>query len=468
MVSIDTFAIDAWRIGAAILVMLGYALFCAHLFRKARRAALASPPSPHAGAPKPAWVIYASQSGQAEALARHAVEALQASGSAAMLWRIDQPWLDTVEQAGRLLFVVSTYGEGAAPDHARGFARGFAAAQPALRGLRFGMLALGDRNYPDFCAFGRSLDQWLQASGAIPEFPRIEADRLDAQAMAAWTQQLQRLGSKVMAAPPKEAETPAYSAWRLLTRECLNSGSPASPMFKLTLQPSAGSMPAWQAGDLVDILIPKGDGQPRSYSIANLPEDGHLELIVRTVIREDGTLGQTSGWLNQHAYPGDELALKIRHNPGFNLQAGLAKPLILIGAGAGIAGLRGHLQARARAKTLAGAAAPAHGAWLLFGERSARHDRPCRAEIEAWQHRHVLMQLDLAFSRDEANPTYVQDRLLSHADDVRKWVADGADILICGCARTMAHGVDQALRTILGNEHTDALLASGRIRRDIF
>lgn len=466
--------IDAWRWLVALGIVLTYLVLCWRQLLLSRAGALAIRPfvpnSPADGSPdartEAIWVVYASQTGQAEALARQSLQALSAPQRRVHLCRLDDDWQSRIGSARCVLFVVSTYGEGSAPDHALRFANERLANPAGLRGLRYGLLALGDRNYPAFCAFGRQLDAWLQASGAQAEFARVEADRLDAHALAQWQQGLQALGGRAPTA--RRSTGPDYAPWRLLARECLNAGSPGNPIHRVVLEPVAGDLPVWQAGDLVDVLIPDGDGVPRAYSIANLPQDGRIELIVRKQIRADGMPGLASGWLTETAPLAAQLALKIRSNPSFHWPQDLARPLILIGAGAGIAGLRAHLQARAEALQAAGQAAPPKSAWLFFGERSGRHDHLCRLEIAAWRQAGVLSRVDLSFSRDDPVTPYIQHNLLAQAKDVSDWLASGAQILICGNASKMAVGVDKALRRILGSAEVDRLLESGRIRRDVF
>ena len=465
---------EIWRVQAALGLILAYALLCWLMYRRAVLAGV--PPvlaqaqrSAHKDvAVRPVWIIHASQTGQAEALARQAAQALEKAGVPVIQRRIDQPWLEDVAGARQILFVVSTYGEGSAPDHAIGFSRACLSAGPcaALRGLNYGVLALGDRSYPQFCAFGRQLDHWLQQSGACASFERIDADRLDAPSLTRWQQALSGLGVSI-SVPALSADS-GYADWVFAGRRCLNAGSPGAPLFKLELKPPPGYVPMWQAGDLVDLIPPGAEGRPRTYSIANLPEDGRLTLIVRTVIREDGQPGLASGWLTQTAWTNDTVQLRIRHNPAFRLDCEVDTPLILIGAGSGLAGLRSHLQARARAIAASGQPAPARSAWLFFGERSERYDHPCRAEFDAWRRSHVLSRVDLTFSRDDLRRPYVQHALLEHAPALRDWVQAGARILICGSAQGMGEGVDQALRKVLGDEQVEALQVAGRIRRDVF
>lgn len=415
-------------------------------------------------------LVYASQSGQAESLARESAESLVAAGFFVKVLRIEEDWAKEIASARYVLFIVSTFGEGGAPEHAAGFVRRFLKEGhqiSALRGMPYGVLALGDSSYPAFCAFGHRIDSWLQACGAVSLFKRVEVDRLDPEALDKWSGELTGLTGKDCLSRSSVDEK--YSKWILGGRECLNAGSPGSPISLVRLNPGfVGEFVEWQAGDLVDIKIPGGDGRPRTYSISNLPEDGHIELIVRRHVDADGEVGQTSGFLTESGPVGTELSLRIRENPGFHLKQEMNTPLILIGSGAGIAGLRAHLKARACLLASHEGGMPERDAWLFFGERSGRHDHLCHLEIDAWKASGILSRVNIAFSRDDPVTPYVQDSLLAQGREVAEWIAAGAQILICGNARKMAVGVDEALRRILGTEQVDLLCETGRIRRDIF
>ena len=88
--------------------------------------------------------------------------------------------------------------------------------------------------------------------------------------------------------------------------------------------------------------------------------------------------------------------------------------------------------------------------------------------VQGWLASGDLARLDLAFSRDQAQKIYVQDRLREAAEDVRQWLADGAAIYICGSLQGMAAGVDQALIDIVGAEAVEQLIEEGRYRRDVY
>jgi sulfite reductase (NADPH) flavoprotein alpha-component len=150
-------------------------------------------------APGPVLIAYASQTGVAEDLAAATHEQLRGTGVASHVVdfeALDQAMLETASQ---VLFLTSTTYDGDPPDMAVTFSR-TAMVQPAsLAHLHYGLLALGDRGYEDFCAFGRALDTWLQASGAQAWFPRIEVDDEDARALERWHAQVAALAAPVAA-----------------------------------------------------------------------------------------------------------------------------------------------------------------------------------------------------------------------------------------------------------------------------
>ncbi|GAA4334993.1 sulfite reductase flavoprotein subunit alpha [Pigmentiphaga soli] len=507
----------ARRHAGAALTVVAYACFCAgvYLRRRAQGAAMGRAGGGRGAGGPAILVAYASQTGFAEQIAAQTADVLRAAGMAVRLEPMGRVDAAALRAAGRALFVASTTGEGDPPDAAAGFARRVLAAPADLAGLEYGVLALGDSSYSRYCAFGRALDAWLRLHGARPLFDAVEVDDGDPGALRHWQHYLGVLsGSTDMA----DWSAPAYATWRLVERRLLNPGSPGAPAYHLALRPLDGGAD-WQAGDIAEIgprhppaeverwlaalgLAPSaavsadrglstlagalaGRALPcdeaglaalrgktaqeiagalpalphREYSIASLPADGRLELLVRQVRHDDGRLGLGSGWLTEHAPVGADIALRIRVNRSFHPPAP-GRPLILIGNGTGLAGLRAHLRARA--------AAGAGRNWLLFGERTRAHDYFHRDEIEAWRRGGVLDRVDLAFSRDGGPLRYVQDCVAAAADDVRAWVAEGAAIYVCGGLQGMAAGVAQALEGILGAEALERMAEEGRYRRDVY
>lgn len=407
------------------------------------------------------WVAYASQTGQAEELALQTAQALHTAGVPVRLAPLSQVSLADLQQADRLLCIASTYGEGDPPDSAAPFARQVMAdAGVTLSHLHVGLLALGDKTYAHFCGFGRQLDQWLMDRGAQALFERIDVDKSDPDALQRWRQHLAHLAGT---SDLPDWEAPALQPWRLRARQHLNAGSAGEEVHHLELVPEAGAvLPDWQAGDLVQVEVPTAPGEPRDYSIASVPQDGAVHLLVRRTRRADGSPGLASGWLTQAAQIGDSVTLRVRPHGGFRIGDNAQRPLILIGNGTGLAGLRGHMRARMAAGK---GQVPM---WLLFGERNAMCDAHYRDEIDAWQRDGWLRRVDWVFSRDQAERRYVQHALAEAAADVKDWVGQGAAIYVCGSLEGMAGEVNATLQQILGEAALQQLTADGRYRRDVY
>ncbi len=443
-----------WLLLAALC--LAYAALCqAAWWRHARSASAAASDESASAA---TWIVaYASQTGNAEELAQQTVALLRLAGIRVQLRCLSALGREELLRCERMLFLVSTYGEGDAPDNAAAFCSRCMTSALALPHLHYALLALGDSQYQNYCGFGRDLDQWLSAQGARTLFERIEVDRSAPAAITLWQQHLSHLAG-TRDAPDWSA--PALTDWRLVARHRLNPGSVGAPAYHLELEPLGAPLPDWEAGDLVQLCPPDEPACPREYSIASIPSDARLHLLVRLHVKDDGTHGLASGWLGVRSALGDTIALRLRAHRGFRLEENAARPLILIGNGSGIAGLRAHLKARE---------GRAQGRnWLIFGERNAAHDYHYRAEIEHWQASQVLSRLDLAFSRDQPERRYVQDCLVAQAEGVRQWVEQGAAFYLCGSLSGMAAGVDSALAGILGRHELNALAACGRYRRDVY
>lgn len=459
MPSLGLLAGDA-RILAAACVAIAYLAFCALTVRRhwqsTKLAAAAQPTT------ATTQVVYASQTGFAQQLAEQTFASLQSAGHATALLSLRAVGLDTLQRSQRILFVVSTTGEGDAPDPAAGFVRTVLGHSVTLANLRYAILALGDREYDNFCAFGHRLDTWLRHQGAHPLFDVVEVDNGDAAALRHWQHQL-----GVLTGEPDlpDWETPRYERWRLSQRRLLNEGSAGGPCFHIALQPLDAAR-TWTAGDIAEIDPRNSTWEAhgnaalphREYSIASLPEDGAIELLVREMRRPDGAAGLGSGWLTHDAPLDSEVALRIRGNSNFHPPTD-AVPLLLIGNGTGLAGLRAILKSRI--------AAGQRRNWLLFGERNATCDYFYRDEIERWQRAGFIEQLDVVFSRDQPERRYVQHRLLERTELVREWLDSGA-VYVCGSLEGMAPGVDAALQQILGAAALESLAAAGRYRRDVY
>ncbi|QKQ46668.1 MULTISPECIES: sulfite reductase subunit alpha [Achromobacter] len=455
------------RLIAAACVVGLWLLLCGWARRRARRLEAQQALALQAlNAPAPddsLLVAYATQTGYAESLAAQTAESLRAGGLTVRVASLDQ--LDLARLAGyrRMLFVASTYGEGDPPDAGAAFAdqmQPAGPAAPALAGAQYAVLALGDSEYAHFCGFGHRLDEWLHAQGATPLFDLVEVDNGDPAALRHWQHHLGLLAGR---SDLPDWQAPAYQSWRLAAREHLNPHSEGGPCYLLTLTPPSDAEAAWEAGDIAEIGPRREAGGPlqahREYSIASLPEDGALQLLVRQMHAADGSLGLGSGWLTHIAQPGDAIDLRVRVNRNFHAPAD-GRPLLLVGNGTGLAGLRALIKARR--------AAGHRRNWLVFGERSAARDWFCEEEIAGWRADGTLERVDAVFSRDQAERRYVQHLLREQAEAVRAWADAGAAIYVCGSLQGMAGGVDAALQDILGDARLQAMQRDGRYRRDVY
>ncbi len=444
----------AGAVGLWLLVVIAVAWSRA----RARRVAAVRAGALNSGADT-VTVAFASQTGLAEELAWMTARSLSDAGTGARVVPLGELDAAALKQAGRLLIVASTTGEGDAPDGVSRFLRQTMNAPTDLSGLSYGLLALGDHTYADFCGFGRALDSWLLRSGAEPLFDRVEVDNGDAGAVRHWQHQLGLLtGSTIQA----DWTPPAYDRWTLVERRHLNPGSPGGEAWLLGFAP-VGHDPAWVAGDIAEIGLPVAvDGRDpgsREYSVASLPSDGRAEFIVRRMTRPDGSPGLASGWLTHGLAVGDEVGMRIRANRSFHGPAA-ETPQILIGNGTGLAGLRAHWKTRA---------SRTHGgAWLMFGERTRAHDAFLDDELQAALIARDLTRLDRVFSRDAEDGRYVQALIAEHAEDLRDWVDRGAAILVCGSLEGMSKGVQTALTEALGADRLAELTEAGRYRRDVY
>lgn len=396
-------------------------------------------------------VTFASQTGRAERIATLTAR----SFPGARLIPLSDLNPETLRAADRLLVVASTYGDGEPPDMARSFDRHMHQHKAPLPHLLYAVLALGDREYPDFCAFGRRLDRWLRDRGARPLFPLIEMDGNSVSAVEAWRSSLR---ADAFGAPDWAPK--AMGQWRLADRRLLNPGSSGGPAWHVALEPPEPGA-TWLPGDILEVAV-SPPVVPRSYSIASLPSSGRVELLIRQHRADDGSLGLTSGWLTEFAPLGGIIEARIRHHPGFHPPADAATPLILIGNGTGVAGLLAHVRHRVTRENRAGPV------WMILGERHPDHDAYHGEELSAMVAAGIVTRLDRAWSRVPGHARYVQDIVAREGKEIARWVEDGATIMVCGSARGMAPAVDEKLRSALDIEMLDALLKTGRYRRDVY
>jgi sulfite reductase (NADPH) flavoprotein alpha-component len=211
------------------------------------------------------------------------------------------------------------------------------------------------------------------------------------------------------------------------------------------------------------------------YSIASAPRahGEHLHLcvgMVRAARRGRVRHGVGSWFLRRHAATDRPILASVQESH-FRLPDDPATPVIMVGPGTGIAPFRAFLADRA-ARRVRGPA------WLFFGDQHRATDFLYGPELQAWLADGTLARLDLAFSRDQDRKVYVQHRMLDRADELWRWLQDGARCYVCGDAARMARDVDAALRRIAmtqggltedqARDWIVALARQGRYLRDIY
>ncbi len=254
------------------------------------------------------------------------------------------------------------------------------------------------------------------------------------------------------------------------TGAALPTPTPGADLFVLDVVSALSEPVAPQA--LVDALRHLA---PRLYSIASSPQvdPAHVDFVA-SVVRYEACgrprLGVATGLMAERLAVGDRLRVHHQPTPAFSL-APPDQDIIMIGPGTGIAPFRGFLQERAATR------APGRS-WLFFGSRNAATDALYADELEAWRVSGVISRLDLAWSRDQGEKVYVQDRMRAHGAALWTWIAGGATVYVCGDAKHMAPDVHRTLRALAvehgGMDEAGAktwlkgLARSGRYMRDIY
>lgn len=189
---------------------------------------------------------------------------------------------------------------------------------------------------------------------------------------------------------------------------------------------------------------------PRLYSIASSPKahPGEVHLTVG-VVRYDSNgrerKGVCSTYLADRIKEGNAIDVFVTANKHFKVPANPDAPLIMVGPGTGIAPFRAFIEERQ--------ATGAKGKnWLIFGDQHYLTDFLYQTEWQNYLEDGVLTKLDVAFSRDQAEKVYVQDRMRENGKELYTWLEEGASFCVCGDASRMAHDVDQALHDIIAQE----------------
>jgi sulfite reductase (NADPH) flavoprotein alpha-component len=538
---------------------------------------------------EPLLIGFGSQTGTAEQLAKRLAKESAQHGFAAQIKELNAITLETLSATSRFLLITSTWGDGEPPDNAAEFFKALHAENaPRFESLSYSVLALGDKNYSDFCGAGRKFDERLTALGAKSVLARTDCD-VDYEAAAnQWIAALWPALSTSPAATsitpilpitpipetkPKFSRTNPFPA-RLIANRILNGAGSAKETRHIEIS-LEGSDLAYEVGDalgvvprncsdyvaeliriggwnpcetvalpddqtatleealstrldlrkptsalldavaktqgcerVIDLLTPErktllqeylgarevidllyefphfrpgaaefvkllGKLQPRLYSISSslraFPNQVHLTVgIVRYETNGRARKGLCSTFLADRVeLSGGTVPVFVQPSHGFKLPKDPATPIIMVGPGTGIAPFRAFLHDRKAA------AAPGKN-WLFFGDQQSASDFLYRDELDTLKNDGYLARLDTAFSRDQKEKVYVQNRMLENATELFSWLENGAHFYVCGDAKRMAKDVDAALHKVVElagrppDEYISKLKSEKRYQRDVY
>lgn len=203
------------------------------------------------------------------------------------------------------------------------------------------------------------------------------------------------------------------------------------------------------AAQLLDLLRRL---QPRQYSISSSPlaSPDRIHLTVASVRHSAGPGARSHGgvcstYLSDRIAGGDLTGIWVQSNSAFSVPEDGSKPVIMVGPGTGIAPFRGFLHERDQSGATG-------GNWLFFGDQHQATDFIYADELTGLTDRGVLTKLSLAFSRDQAEKIYVQTRMREEAEELFRWLEEGAYFYVCGDASRMAKDVETALLDVIASQ----------------
>lgn len=530
----------------------------------------------------PLTILYGSETGNTESLAKKTAKAAENKGFEVKLESLASYNKESITEESDLLLLTSTYGDGEPPDTAADFYEFIHSdSAPRLENLRYSVLALGDTSYAEFCKCGKDFDKRFEELGGQRVFDRVDCDVDFDEPFENWQsgvfEKLSANGSSNGAAvmePEVEAE-PTYTkknpfpakitrhfnlngegsskethhieislegsglsyepgdALGVYPKNCpeyvvslleavgLEGSVPVNgkslkqaliedyEITKLTplfikayaslvddakLKEFAGNESAKLADycwgrEIIDLMTDYPYSfdsaetlvsifkklQPRLYSISSSPRahDGEVHLtvgIVRYVSNGRSRKGVCSTFLSDRCCD-ESLPIFLHYNDKFRLPEDTSKPVIMVGPGTGIAPFRAFLEERqstgSKGKN-----------WLFFGDQHVASDFLYQEQLDKLQKDGFLHRLDTAFSRDQKEKVYVQDKMREAAAELFAWLEEGAYFFVCGDASRMAKDVDKALHDIIAEQgnmdeaaaaaYVKQLKADKRYGRDVY
>jgi sulfite reductase (NADPH) flavoprotein alpha-component len=547
--------------------------------------------APVAAAPVSAgklWVLYGTESGNSEVLADRTVKDAKKRGFQAAMKNMSDISPADLTRATNLLVIVSTWGDGDAPETAVSFHKEFMTADLALSGVKYSVCALGDTAYEKYCQIGKDFDARLEALGGIRVAPRQDCDVDFEDGYSSWLTSALAALAPASAAPvvsfvspvappsveygkknPFPAETvdsvilngegtaketlhlefslagsglsyepgdalavlpvnapdvvkaviqaakltgneevEVKNVGRKLLADALREdyditalsravltklaeASDSASLRELLAEDAKERLKEFNQGrEIIDAILqfaPNGLSAdalagifrklpPRLYSIASSPlaheNEVHLTVAaVRYLTHGRERKGVCSTYLADLVKSGDAVQMFIQPNKNFRLPADGATPVIMVGPGTGVAPFRAFVEHRA-------ALGNTGKNWLFFGDQHYTYDFLYQLEWQDHLKEGALTRLDVAFSRDQPEKVYVQDRMIEQARELYQWLEEGAHFYVCGDANRMAHDVHEALISVVENQaaitreaaeaYVEALKKAKRYQRDVY
>lgn len=427
-------------------------------------------------------ILYVTETGNSKFLASEINKKLKASKSQTKLKDILQYRASDLVKEENILLITSTHGEGEIPEAGKEFFKFLQENKPDLSKIKFLTVALGDRNYPLFCEAGKIFEEEFSKLKAQKISDRIELD-LDFEnhleevfnkVVAGFS------GEKIAAGLPAATTTKNEFIGTILSNINLNDIGSSKETYHIEIAACDGEI-NYEPGDSIGILLGndelkiEGKITPRLYSIASSKNEHgnevHLTVSLLRYVDKDGKKveGLFSGHLSR-LKEGDKIKFYLSRNRNFKLPDD-EKDIIMVGPGTGIAPFRSFIAER-NYRCAAGKN------WLFFGERNFQTDFLYQSEWQDYLSSGLLTKLDVAFSRDQKEKIYVQNRLAEKGAELFKWLENGAYFYICGDKENMAKDVENTLLNIIANEgkkspeaakeYLNNLSNEGRYLKDVY
>lgn len=387
-------------------------------------------------------ILVGSESNTTWGFAQHLQQKLTALGGKTHVAEMNKFTPKTYANAKYIIFFAATYGDGTAPETANKFLQKLAAYNE-VPPYQYTVLGFGDKQFTQFAKFAIDVEAALKAKGWRQFSPLELIDKQSCQSFETWGVALgQKLSLKLqlnhVVSQPK--------IYKLKLRNARDHSFDDKFNTRILQFSLPDNMPKFEAGDLVGIKVPNSD-VPRYYSLATSSKDGQLGICVA---KKHG--GLCSPYLHELAV-GDEVEAFIQINPHFRPNNGKS-PLIMIGAGTGIAPFMGFIANTKKSRD----------AYLYWGGRHPDADFLYKQELDEHLSAGRLTALNTAFSRAE-NGKYVQAELLQNTTKIKDLMSQGGQFIVCG-GRDMASEVKNAL-TEMGFDIT-TLKAQKRYIEDVY